>query len=109
MPKTKGLARNGTNGGVVPSIEEIMGQLLALDMIAVSATVRLLRLHDAQEKAELTAEILREIDSKCRRKGLLLRDILDAQDYAKKLLTDAQAQANRLDDIKHGYLVRKQS
>lgn len=104
MTSLKKLARNGTLGATIPSIQEIMGQLIVLDLIAASATVRLLRLHDAQEKAELTAEILDEIDSTCRRKGLLLPDILDAQDHAKNLLVDAQAQADHLDDVKHGYL-----
>ena len=108
MLKAKKTVSNETTSTVAPSIEEIMGQLLVLDMIAASATVRLLRLHDGQEKAELTAQILDEIDTTCRKKGLLLRDIMDAQDYAKKLLGDAQEQADRLDNIKHGYLDRNQ-
>ncbi len=108
MLKAKNPAANEATSAAAPSIDEIMGHLLVLDMIAEGATVRLLRLHDGQEKAELTAQILDEIDTSCRRKGLLLRDIMDAQDSAQKLLSDAQARADRLDDIKHGYLGRKQ-
>ncbi|NLS20353.1 hypothetical protein HGP16_27875 [Rhizobium sp. P40RR-XXII] len=109
MPKAKNLTESETTSAVAPSIGEIMGRLLVLDMMAASATVRLLRLHDGQEKAELTAQILHEIDSTCRRRGLHLRDILDAQDYAKKILSDAQAHADRLDDIKFGYLDRNRN
>ena len=86
-----------------------MASLMVLDMITASATVRLLRFHDSKEKAELTAQILDEIDTTCRRKGLFVRDIMDAQDYARKLLYNAQAQADRLDDIKHGYINQEQS
>lgn len=107
MPK-----RNSSNSprpiaAVSPTIGEIEGRLLVLEMIASSSTAKLLRLHDSQEKAELIAAILTDIDVDCRSRGLHIRDIRDAQEYAEELLKDAQDQADGLDDIKHAYVNRE--
>ncbi|MBB3593488.1 hypothetical protein FHX08_003891 [Rhizobium sp. BK529] len=91
-----------------PSTVEILGQLLILETVAASATTRLLRFHDSDEKPQLIRQILDEIDDNCRRKGLRLRDVLDAQEFAKNLICDAQAEADRLDSIKHAHLKRSQ-
>ncbi|MGO4440162.1 hypothetical protein [Rhizobium sp. RAF56] len=106
MPK-KSADSDRTTGAMVPTTGEIEARLLVLDMIAASATVRLLRLHDDLEKSELIAQILHDIDFCCRSRGLHFRDILDAQGYAEELLKDAQTQADGLDDIKHAYINRK--
>ncbi|TCR75586.1 hypothetical protein [Rhizobium sp. BK376] len=107
MAKGKSPAPNETSGAMAPTIGEIEGRLLVLEMVAGSAAARLLSLHDSNEKAALVAAILADIELSCRSKGLHFRDILDAQGYAEELLADAQLQADGLDDIKHAYLHRK--
>lgn len=103
MPKIKGQKSSGKRTATAPSIGEIEGRLLVLEFVALSSLTRLLRLHDGQEKADLVAEILRDIDINCRNSGLHFRDIIDAQSYAEDLLKDAQVQADGLDDVKHAY------
>jgi hypothetical protein len=107
MPQRKSSGSNRTSAALAPTIGEIEGRLLALEMIALSSTAKVLRLQDGQEKAELIAAILKDIDVDCRSRGLHIRDIRDAQEYAEELLKDAQDQADGLDDIKHAYLNRE--
>lgn len=104
MPKIEGRNSSDKGNAIAPTIGEIEGRFLVLELVAVSSMTRLLRLHDEQEKAGLIAEILRDIEIKGRNSGLHFRDIVDAQSYAEDLLRDAEAQADSLDDIKHAYL-----
>lgn len=106
MTRRKSPSANATAAVAAPTVGEIEGRLLVLDMVAASTIARLLRLHDGKEKDDLIAQILHDIDVSCRSRGLHFRDILDAQSYAEELLKDAQAQADGLDDIKHAYLIR---
>ncbi|MGO4569946.1 hypothetical protein AB4Z52_34180 [Rhizobium sp. 2YAF20] len=103
MPKIKGQNSSDKSSATAPTIGEIEGRLLVLELVALSSVSRLLRLHDGKEKADLIAEMLRDIEINCRKSGLNFRDIIDAQSYAEDLLKDAQAQADGLDDIKHAY------
>ncbi len=108
MPQRNSSGSETTIAAVAPTIGEVEGRILVLEMIASSSTAKLLRLHDGQEKAELIAEILKDINVDCRSRGLHIRDIRDAQEYAEELLQDAQDQADGLDNIKHAYLNREQ-
>ncbi|MGM4985561.1 MULTISPECIES: hypothetical protein [Rhizobium] len=104
MPKIDGKNSSDKGNAVAPTIGEIEGRFLVLELVALSSMTRLLRLHDEQEKADLIAEIRHDIEIKGRDCGLHFRDIIDAQSYAEDLLRDAQAQADGLDDIKHAFL-----
>jgi hypothetical protein len=104
MPKIEGKSSSDKSHAIAPTLGEIEGRFLVLEFIALSSMTRLLRLHDGQAKADLIAEILRDIKINGRSSGLHFRDIIDAQSYAEDLLRDAEAQADGLDDIKHAYL-----
>ena len=107
MPKTGGQNSSDKSTATAPTLGEIEGRFLVLEFVALSCLTRLLRLHDGQEKADLIAEILRDIEINGRKLGLHFRDIVDAQSYAEDLLKDAQVQADGLEDIKHAYLKSK--
>jgi len=107
MQKIEGQNLDGKSSATAPTIGEIEGRLLVLELVASSCLTRLLNLHDGQEKTELIAEIMHDIEVNCRNSGLHSRDIVDAQNYAEDLLKDAQVQADGLEDIKHAYLKPK--
>ncbi len=107
MSEAKGRNFNNNSTSAAPSVGEIEGRLLVLELVALNCTGRLLKLHDAQETAELTAEILRNIEVEGRTLGLPFRDIVDAQKYAQDLLNSAQAQSDDLEDIKHASPIGK--
>ncbi|WP_037070534.1 hypothetical protein [Rhizobium sp. CF142] len=108
MQKIEGQNSDDKTSATAPTIGEIEGRFLVLELVALSCSTRLLSLHDGQETADLTAEILRGIETAGRNLGLHFRDIVDAQSYAEDLLRDAQAQADGLEDIKHACLKLKE-
>jgi hypothetical protein len=103
MSKTDDQNPHDNNGASAPTIGEIEGRLLVLEFVALSCVTRLLHLHNAQERQDLVADVLRGIEVGGRNLGLHFRDIADAQGYAEDLLKDAQGQADGLEDVKHAW------
>jgi len=52
MPKIDGKNSSDKGNAIAPTIGEIEGRFLVLELVALSSMTRLLRLHDEQEKAE---------------------------------------------------------
>ncbi|PKA45517.1 hypothetical protein CWR43_00320 [Rhizobium sullae] len=90
----------GEPGKAIPSLGEIEGRMMILELVAVTALTRLLRLHDAQERSALMEAIRHAVDRKCSDAKLCSPDISSAEKYAEELLKSAQEQADDLDAIR---------
>ncbi|SCW87669.1 hypothetical protein SAMN02927900_05992 [Rhizobium mongolense subsp. loessense] len=90
----------GEPGKAIPSLGEIEGRMMILELVAVTALTRLLRLHDPQERSALMEALRHAVDRKCRDAKLSGADISSAEKYAEELLKSAQEQAEDLDAIR---------
>lgn len=91
----------GELGKAIPSLGEIEGRLMILELIAATALTRLLRLHDPQERSALIEAVRHAVDRKCRDAELRGSDLSSAEAYAVELLNSAQEQADELDAVRN--------
>ncbi|APO77813.1 hypothetical protein AM571_PC00066 (plasmid) [Rhizobium etli 8C-3] len=100
MLRAKRDSLGGEPGKAIPSLGEIEGRMMILELVAVTALTRLLRFHDPQERSALVEALRHAVDRKCRDAKLSGSDISSAEKYAEELLKSAQEQADELDAIR---------
>ncbi|MBB6303729.1 hypothetical protein [Rhizobium leucaenae] len=83
----------GAPSKAIPSLGEIEGRIMILELLAQTALTRLIRLHSSEEKSELIRAIRHAIDRKCHDAKLCGSDRESAEQYAEELLACAQEQA----------------
>ncbi|MGO4568915.1 hypothetical protein AB4Z52_28675 [Rhizobium sp. 2YAF20] len=101
MLRAKRDALGGEPGKAIPSLGAIEGRLMILELIADTALIRLLRLHDPQKRSALMAAVRHAVDCKCRDARLDAADISSAEKYAEELLKSVQEQADDLDAVRN--------
>ncbi|HEY0125403.1 MAG TPA: hypothetical protein VGC14_27270 [Rhizobium sp.] len=74
--------------------------MMVLELIALTALTRLMRLHDVGARADLMKAMRRAIDRKCHDARLCGTDTESAEKYAEELLASAQEQASDLGAIR---------
>lgn len=100
MLRAKRDSLGGSPCKAIPSLGEIEGRQMVLELVAVSSLTRLLRLHDAAEKAALKRAMRHAIDRKCHDAKLCDDDIRSAETYAEELFACAEEQASDLDAVR---------
>ena len=100
MLRAKRERLGGEPGKAIPSLGEIEGRLMILELIAVTALTRLLRLHDPKERSALLEAVRHAVDRKCHDAKLCGSDISSAEKYAEELLRSAQEQADDIDAVR---------
>ena len=91
-------AKRDTLGGAackaIPSLGEIEGRMMILELVALTSLSRLLHDHNRHGRVELIKAMRHAIDRKCHDARLCGQDTKSAEDYAEELLASAQEQAD---------------
>jgi hypothetical protein len=93
MLRAKRDSLGGAACKAIPSLGEIEGRVMILELIALTALTRLIRLHNAEEKSDLIKAMRHAIDRKCHDAKLCGTDRESAEKYAEELLVCAEEQA----------------
>lgn len=91
----------GAASKAIPSLGEVEGRMMILELIALTALTRLIRLHEAGERDDLMEAMRHAIDRKCHDARLCGTDTDSAEKYAEELLACAQEQAIDLGAIRN--------
>ncbi|WP_168879224.1 hypothetical protein [Rhizobium sp. P28RR-XV] len=91
----------GAPSKAIPSMGEVEGRMMILELIALTALTRLIRLHDVGDRADLLKAMRHAIDRKCHDARLCGTDTDSAEKYAEELLACAQEQAIDLEAIRN--------
>jgi hypothetical protein len=93
-------SRGGAASKAIPSLGEVEGRMMILELIALTALTRLIRLHNAEEKSDLMKAMRHAIDRKCHDAKLCGTDTKSAEQYAEELLACAEEQASAITAIR---------
>ncbi|MGO4569909.1 hypothetical protein AB4Z52_33990 [Rhizobium sp. 2YAF20] len=93
MLRAKRDALGGAACKAIPSLGEIEGRMMILELVALTSLSRLLSDHGKKGRAELIKAMRHAIDRKCHDASLCGHDTKSAEDYAEELLASAQEQA----------------
>ncbi|NTF63850.1 hypothetical protein G6L85_21100 [Agrobacterium rhizogenes] len=74
--------------------------MMVLELIALTALTRLMRLHDVGARADLMKAMRHAIDRKCHDARLCGTDTQSAETYAEELLACAQEQSIDLEEAR---------
>lgn len=100
MLRAKRDSLGGAASKAIPSLGEVEGRMMILELIALTALTRLIRLHDVGERSDLITAMRHAIDRKCHDARLCGTDTDSAEKYAEELLASAQEQAIHLGAIR---------
>lgn len=93
MLRAKRDSLGGAASRAIPSLGDVEGRMMILELIALTALTRLIRLHDVGERGNLMKAMRHAIDRKCHDARLCGTDTEAAEKYAEGLLACAQEQA----------------
>ncbi|MGV1838366.1 hypothetical protein ACQZ6C_26665 [Rhizobium rhizogenes] len=100
MLRAKRDSLGGAASKAIPSLGEVEGRMMVLELIALTALTRLMRLHDVGARADLMKAMRHTINRKCHDARLCGTDTQSAETYAEELLACAQEQAIDLDETR---------
>ncbi|PZM10027.1 hypothetical protein [Rhizobium tubonense] len=95
MLRAKRDALGGAACKAIPSLGEIEGRVMILELVALTSLSRLLHDHERHGRLELIKAMRHAIDRKCHDARLCGQDTRSAEEYAEELLASAQEQADQ--------------